>query len=188
MPLFLIDPPSWFYYLLAVIALIGLFTFYKNQTGKSLAIFAGTAFPLLITLLIDYAIQSPREQIVKNIQAIAAATQDKQIDRGFEFISSSINYRGHNKESLRAAAMNAYNMYDWRGAKVWDFTREEFSQDTETTATQGFMTSLEGGGGVILYCKVKFVKEKDGVWRVTHFAFYNPLNRDKGTEETIPGL
>ena len=101
MPTILSDPPPILYILLGTAAIILAAVWARFRTTKLLTAFAGVAGLLLLLFLIDRFVESPREQAVRKMKELAAATQSRRMDEAFRHISESFNYHGMSKSALR---------------------------------------------------------------------------------------
>jgi hypothetical protein len=186
MPTALSDPSPALYLILVVVTLVTGAVWFRNRTRSSLINF-GLVFAVLVALfLIDWFVESPREQAVRRVQAMVDAANARSPEAFVAQVSPSFNYRGADRERLRTSdvwqIMARYNVR----VAVWDFAREDFKPISDSEIEIGFLAKGEADGKPVpKYVRTRFVRDPDGEYRLRSVAFYDPVQRTRGSEETI---
>jgi hypothetical protein len=154
------------------------------------AVLAGLYF------LLDRAVETDREQVVRKMQTMAAAVQPRNLEAIFSHISDRFNRNGVDKARFRQLASRAISQVD--EVEVWDFTFPENFRGTvqlpgeaapAETIQVHFMAKPKGGmalGGPANPVEARFVRDPDGQWRMVNFQVFNPVITNQ--PEAIPGL
>src|SRR5262245_49521741 len=121
MPTALSDPSPTLYIVLGVVAVILAALWVRKPSRGNLIQFAIGAVVLLLVFLIDTMVESPREQSVRKMQEMAAATQNRRMDEAFRHLSDSFNYNGITKSALREKARWAEGQSSFQGVSVTGF-------------------------------------------------------------------
>lgn len=183
------DPSPTVYVVLILAALIwgGVALRYPKRMTR---IVAAVWIALLILIFaIDFFVESPREQSVRKVSAMVDAMNARNSDALLAHASESFDYKGQKKSRLGSVELwNVLRSQNVR-VSVWDFSRDDVQMPDDTTTVIGFMAKGEGGGRQVpMYIRATFVRDPDGQWRVRTFATYDPLQKARGSELTIPGL
>jgi hypothetical protein len=187
MPTVLTDPaPALYLILLAIVLVLGAILA-RYQDRRSLIRFGIALAVLLLLYLIDKTNESPREEAVRRIQAMAQAADQKQPDAFVEHVAETVEYRGSTekptrltKAELRASPFwEMLRQWDVRVA-VWDFSRDDVKAVDENTMEIGFSAKGEAQGKPIpLYMRATFRKQPDGAWKLAAFASYKFERHDE---------
>lgn len=185
-----IDPPRSLYLILIVAAVIAGAVCAKYQTRKTFLIFLAVAALLLTLFLVDTFAESPREEAVRRVQAMAQAATEMKPEAFLEHVSTRFEKNGKTRNDLRTSP--AWELIRQYQAKitVWDFNRDgiEWSGDDEFDLAFLCKGEAKDGGMVMRYCKARFIRENDGSWKLKSIRFYNPGENGLRTEDPIPGF
>src|SRR6185312_1811587 len=185
MPTFLSDPAPAFYLVLLAFVVITAAVAGRNQDRRSIIRFAIALAALLVVYGIDKAVESPREEAVRRIQAMADAADAKNPDRFVEHLADSVEFRNSAKPVvLKKEAV--HNLPFWSvlrqynvTVRVWDFSRDDFRRIDDNNLEVGFSAKGETEGKMIpIYMKGEFKKQPDGKWKLTAFASYDFARHD----------
>ena len=193
MPTFLTDPAPAFYLILLAFAVVtgSIAARYQDRSG---AIHFGIALALLLLVFgFDRGIESPREEAVRRVQAMAHAADSKNPDAFVEHLADTIEYRGGDKpvtvkkDEVRTSPfwpmLRQFNI----AVRVWDFSQDDVKQIDASTIEIGFSAKGEADGKpFLLYIKATFRKQPDGQWKLTAFASFKFENHNEPL--TIPGF
>ena len=186
MPTLLSDPTRAMYIVLGAMVVILGATALRRQKKSDVITFAVAAVLLLVLYIIDRSFESPREQVVRNIQEMGAASQSKKYDDLFKHVSDSFDYKGLDKKALREKARLAEQYFD--GIEAWDYGRNDFKIVDDTTVTQGFLVQPKNSGNPAYQRYVVATFKKEGeAWRLKKFALYDPIKKTNDAELGIPG-
>jgi ketosteroid isomerase-like protein len=185
MPTFLSDPSQSLYIILVAIAVVLAAVAVRRQRRSDLFNFLIVAIPLLALVLIDVAVESPREQVEKAIKEMGTATRAKKVDDVFKHISDSFKYKSLDKKGLQDKARQA-EAIGFGGISEYDLARSGFRAIDANTIEQGFRVKHNGQPEAHFYVVGTFKKDTDGQWRLSTFKVFDPVNIKD--EKDIPGL
>jgi hypothetical protein len=184
MPTFLSDPPQAVYLILAgFLVAVGLV--WLNRRGrKSLAVFVGVLVLVLLVVLLDRIFESPREEAVRRVQAMAKAADAKDTEAFVAHVADTVVYRGANgeftisRDRLRQlpfwSLLRQFNVH----VATWDFSRADVTEVHANTIEIGFMAKGESDGKPFpMYFRAKFVRQSDGQMKMASFDSFDPLKR-----------
>lgn len=192
MPDFLADPDDWFY--LALVVALGIAAYLGYQGRKEKNAWFPFGFVLVVLIVVvtcDVLYESPREQTIRKVNEMAAATERGDIDGIFTHVSDEFEYKGKSKSELRALAEQISQRDEWKGARVWEVT--EVVEEDEKKKKEDVIRISFGVKPVEMnipgyYCIATFQREADGEYRMTTFTFYNLVQKDNAEPEVIPNL
>jgi hypothetical protein len=192
---FIADPPSSSYWLLVLAVLICAVGWcYRRQRPWLYALLVSSLL-LVVLMLCDHWLESPREQAVRRMQAIIAAVQQRQPAQCVLHVADQLEYQGEHaapvilsREQLRQAPFwELLRHFDVRVA-AWDFAREDVRRPSDQAIEIGFLAKGEAEGRQIpFYIRALFVRQPDQSWKLARLTSYDPLKREK-ERRTIPGL
>jgi hypothetical protein len=187
MPVFLSDPSSTTYLVLAALVIVTGAVAARWQDRRRVGLFLACLLLLGGVYLIDRLYASPREEAVAGVGELLDAVNQRQPDRFLANVSDSFDAKGMKKADLRRAVELA-RQFD---AKVvaWNFDRNRvvYLDGTPPGVEVVFDAKAEGPGGAVpKHVKATFVRDPDGKYRMRSFATYNIVQ--KQVEEPIPGL
>jgi hypothetical protein len=188
MPTFLSDPSPTLYAILAimVLALVALW-FRGRKRGDLIRLTAGVAI-LAAVALIDYFVESPREESTRKTEEIRAATAAKNINDVAKHISESFSYQGKNKAWLLDKARIAYQYPEFAGVGMSGFSRAEFKTIDSEKIQIGFEAWLNGfplGNNFRFYVWATYVKDPDGQFRMQTFDLFEGSKRPSVDQKPI---
>lgn len=187
MPVFLSDPSSTTYLVLAALVVVTGAVAARYQDRKRVAPFALALLVLGGLYLLDRLYASPREEAVAASAALIAAVNQRNTEAFLGQVSDSFSAYGMKKPDLRRAVELA-RQFDARVAS-WNFDRNqvEYNDGPPPAVDVVFDAKAEGPGGTVpKHVKATFVRDPDGKYRMRSFATYNIVK--KKDEEPIPGL
>jgi hypothetical protein len=194
MPTFFTDPAPGFYLVLLAFTVVTGAMAARNQDRRSFVRFAIAAAILLAVYGVDKAFESPREQAVRRVQAMARAADEQNPDAFVAHIADTIEYRGSSQATVlkredvrRSAFWPMLRRFDPR-VVVWDFSRDDVKQIDDNTIEIGFSAKgeLRDGTPFPLYMRAAFKKQPNGEWKLTAFASYEFAKHD--VPFAIPGM
>jgi hypothetical protein len=189
MPTFLADPsPTLYMVMAAAVFAAGMVLLNRRGRKTQLAFFSVLALVLVIVLC-DFLVESPREIAVRKVQEFSRAINARDWDSFDAAVSSQFDYRGNKKADLRNRLGSVIHMFDARTA-VWEFNRDKVSRPSDNQIEIVFDAKGDPKTGAAYYAhfKATFVKEPDGEWRLKTLAVYNYTSKTQGPEEELPGF
>ncbi len=190
MPNFFSDPPFLLYAILFIGFVVAGAVWFRLRSRRSRITVAIFAFLLGELILIDRLVESPREESVRRVEAMAAAATARDPARFVEQLAKSFAYNGKNREDVRNSGIwNLIRQYDARVA-VWGLGKDDFQILSDTEIEFGFYAKGEASGqqgAEVRYILARFVKEADGAYRLKSMKFYSLQNGNRA-EEPITGF
>jgi hypothetical protein len=189
MPYWLVEGNLTLYFLLACAEVILLALWWRTRKRKY-AVGAGVVALLIVgVFVLDRAVESDREQMVRKTYEVTEAVTAGHIDRAFERVSDSFQYGSVNKDSFRQFAMTTRQSGRVTSVTVWDVTPVEVSREARRGVVE-FPFKVRGSFGETppnYFARVTFTLDPDGQWRVKTFDIFNSLTESK-SPVTIPGM
>lgn len=186
MPTALSDPSQALYLILVVVAVITGAVWVRNKSRSNLINFGIALAVLAVLFVIDRLVESPREEASRRVQAMADAATAANPDQFVEHVSSSFDYRGKDRDAVRASA--AWGLIRQHNARVavWGLGRDDFQQVSDSEVEIGFFAKAQtpSNEGLGRYVKARFVRDPDGQYRVKTMKFFELIDTKK--EEAIP--
>lgn len=184
----IVEDPSYVYFLLGVAALVCAVQWWLSRSHR-VAIGFGVALALMVLVaLLDHFIVTDNEQIVNTIRAMAEAAPRQDVDAVFAHVSEDFNAAGMDKNQFRKLVVALKTNYTLHEFLVWDLERTDVSPSQKLVTTdvsrsqkEAIMTFLFkakgdfGDGGEHFRCTCEFVLDKDGKWRMKSFKVTNPV-------------
>jgi hypothetical protein len=184
MPTAFSDPSPTLYIVLGAVTVIFGAVALRRQRRSDVINFLIPAGLLLALFLIDWAIETPREAVVRKIAEMGAASRAQKHDDLFRHVSESFRYRSLDKKGLRDRARQAEAM-GFEGFAEYDLARSGFKPIDQNTVEQGFRVKHTGQPPLPFYVVATFKKDPDGEWRLSTFKLFDPVNVND--EKDIPG-
>ncbi len=187
MPVFLSDPSSTTYLVLAALVIVAAAVAARWQDRKRVGIFLGALSLLGVVYLLDRLYESPREEAVEASVAIVNAVTQRNTEAFLSHVSESFDAKGLKKADLRRAVELA-RQFDVK-VVAWNFDRNRvvYHDGPPPAVDVEYDAKAEGPGGMAAkHVKATFVRDPDGKYRMRTFTTYNIVQ--KQVEEPIPGL
>lgn len=187
MPTFLSDPPFVVYALLVIAAAVCIAVWLNRRDVKG-RLAVATALALLIAVIvIDRLFESPREEAVRRVQAMARAADQRDPEGFLSHVADRIEYQGQGgqprtvtRDDLRrSGAWSAIQSYDLHVA-TWDFDRNDVAEIDPNTIEIGFLGKAEtraDGKQIPIYFRARFTRQPDGAMKMTGLASYDAIRR-----------
>ncbi len=189
MPTFLSDPTLGVYLVLLLVALAGVGVWVRNRS-RAAAIFAAVAVGLLLALFgIDRGFESPREECVRKVSAMATAANARNWPAVGTHLADKFEYHSRNKAKFLADVAPAALLHN-ATANFTAFDRDNFEELADGRIRIGFVGQFDtpGNARLVLYIEAVFAKDADGAYRMQGFKVYDYITRTKSGEQTLPGM
>jgi hypothetical protein len=181
------ENPLWAYVGLSILAVIFISAFFVTKR----VIYLG-ALPILLVIglgfwLIDYAIETDREQVERKTKELAAAVQSGDINKIDSLISAKF-YRPDltSKAMLMSSARAVLLPNQQRTAQLWQFEVKPGSSGKSITLTcNASATGQYGSFNVPSFlgmAELTYLKDDDGQWRLGKFR----VTDTHGAEIAVP--
>jgi hypothetical protein len=188
MPGWLVEGDPAVYALLAGV-LAALLAVWWRTRKRQYAIAAGVIAVLIVGYaLLDFAVESDGEQMVRKVREVAAAVSANSVNAAMENVSNRFNRHGLDKEQFGKLCERYISRGEVTAVQVWDLTAVDVSRQTQA-GTVEFHFKVHGRWGETppnWFGRVVFTLDPDGQWRVKDFDVYDSLNQSK-TPIAIPG-
>ncbi|HEX3150846.1 MAG TPA: hypothetical protein VHR66_22400 [Gemmataceae bacterium] len=189
MPTFFSDPSTAEYAILALAALVLGGVAARRQKKADVILFGVVAALLAAVAIIDFAVESPRETVVRTLKEMEAASQAKKYDDLFKHVSEKFQYKALDKKGLREMAKLAETQSP-EGMRIWNTNRANFKLIDDNTIEQEFDVQPVNAPQYRHQCVGVFKKEADGEWRLTTFRLYSIVSGGEGPRQEVspPGM
>ncbi len=179
MPTLLSDPPRSVYLVLLLGAVVAGAVAFRRQDRRSFAAFGVASSVLLLVWLLDLLFESPREEAVRRVNAMAAAVTAQKPDDFVAQVSDSFDSNGRRKADLKAAVWWGLFKSEGVEAQTWDFSRDDVEYPDANSVRVGFMAKGKSRDGAfaMYYMQALVVKDPDGQYRVKMIQPYDPVRR-----------
>jgi hypothetical protein len=189
MPTLLSDPPQTLYLVLGGIVVVTAALAARRQDRKSVAAFGIALAVLLSLVLVDRAVESPREEAVRRVQEMVHAADTRNPDAFVAHLADTIEYKGVGstvtltREQVRNSPFWSVLRLQNVHVAAWDFSRDDVKEIDANTIEVGFLAKGETDGKQFpVYIRATFARQADGRFRLTRFASYEAMKR---TNEAI---
>lgn len=195
MPSFLSDPPL-FVYIILLLAVLACFWAWMNRRDRtSLLLFIAALGVLALVFLIDRLFESPREEAVRRVQAMAKAADERDTEGFLANVADTIEYQGDSgqpitisRDSLRQANMWALLKQYRVHVAAWGFSRDDAVAADDNTIEVGFLAKAEADGKQVpMYLRARFHRQADGQFKLTGLSSYDPV-KQTNERKTIPNF
>jgi hypothetical protein len=188
MPTFLSDPSPTLLMLLLVATVVAVGLWLRNRKRTNAIVAAVFGLLLLLLVLCDQFVESPREEAIRRVIDMTDAATAVEPDRFVSHVSQSFDYKGAKRDQLRTSGAWSFIRQHRATVTAAAFSRDDFEQPTPDTVVIGFLAKgqLPDGQRGMWYTKTTFVRDPDGAYRLKGMKFFNPINTR--SEETIPGF
>jgi hypothetical protein len=179
MPTLLSDPPIAGLVTLGVLVLAagGLWLRYRGKALLGIA--AGLLVLLIVWIIFGVLFESPREEAVRRVKAMADAVTAKDWAKFGENVSESFAAKGRKKADLKAAFDEAgrYNAE----ATAWEFalTDPPRVSDTEVVIQFDAKGKLPTGEQLPRHFETTFGKDPDGKFRLKSYKAFDYVQKTK---------
>jgi hypothetical protein len=191
MPTWLVEDPTFVYFLLALAGLGLAYGWWVTRRGKYLLGVGGVIGLIVLIMLLDRWVVTDQEQIVEKIQLMADGVAARDMGRTFAHVSDRFRLGGRtgamDKQAFRRWAEDAIRHHRVTSLRVWGFTHGLADRD-KRAATIEFLVKGHGDwgrGGEFYRCKASFRLDPDGEWRLSGFELFQP-HLDPNVADPIP--
>jgi hypothetical protein len=179
-------------YALLVAATVALLALWRRDRKRVYLLGAGVAVALIgVYFLLDWAVETDREQIVRKVREMADAVGRRDLDGLGRHISEQFRHKlsGRDKQAMLGAARSHASSGLVREVTVWDF-RFAGPIDRAGKAEVVFQAKPKGdverlSKGAWFRCEAEFAFEGAQGWRLRNFRLF-PLNDGGPGQEINP--
>jgi hypothetical protein len=188
MPAWLVEGNATLYFLTACAAAILAGLWWRTRRRKY-AVAAGVA-GLLVggVYLLDRAVESPAEQMVRKVNDISAAVGSRDFDRMFRHVSDHFRRGGFDKRMFREFAERVAHQRNVTEFTPWGFEPGPISNAARRGELE-FQFKIRGNwsaGNEFFRARTEWVLDPDDEWRIQTFDVFNPYT-DSNAPIGIPG-
>jgi energy-coupling factor transporter transmembrane protein EcfT len=178
MPTLLSDPPPVALVVFGVLVLVagGLCARYRKR--PLLAVFTLLTLLFLAWVTTALLVESPREEAIRRVNAMADAVTAKDWAKFSENVSESFDWSGKKKADLKG-------YFDQAGqsnarAAAWNFDLTDPPVVTDTEVRLRFDAVAEGSGKKVpFHFHTTFVKDPDGKFRMRGFESFDYIQKNQ---------
>jgi hypothetical protein len=176
----LCDNPHLVFPLLILASLVPFVVWWKTRSRKALYVLSAVAALAVLYAILWAVVETPRKQIERKLEEMAAAVGDRNADRIFSHIAEDFRLGSQDRGAFRGFVERALERGVVRELRVWEFEWPE-GGDERTRPVEFFAKPLGGMAGEEQYYLVRatFVREADGQWRLKGFEIFNPFVESK---------
>jgi hypothetical protein len=169
------------YAVLAALAVFLLVIWWQTRKRWLLLGVAVAAGLIGLYALLDKAVETDREQIVRKVNEMAAAVNARNLDALFENISE--NFRtplGKDKQQFRGFVEHYVNGGIVQNARVWDIEFEDRPSPEHPPARVFFRAKAEESGRALFAdCETTFGFDSQHGWRLRSIRLFKPQTTEE---------
>jgi hypothetical protein len=172
----LLDNATTVYSLLIVAALVCVVAWWRTRRHAYLVALGVVGGLAGLYALLFLLIETPRQQIERKVNEMAAAVAARDADAILRNVSDDFRHGGMDKAGLRGLVEKVLRQRAIDGLQVWDFDWPESA--APRTRPVHFRAKPLGGmasGEAFYLVKATFVRDPDGQWRLKGFDVFNPF-------------
>ncbi|HWG46767.1 MAG TPA: hypothetical protein VN688_28650 [Gemmataceae bacterium] len=180
MPDWLFEGRTNVYVILA--ALTGLLVLVWWQTRKRWCLIAAVVMAGLIGIyaILNVAVETDREQIVRKVNEMTAAVNAHKLDAAFVHISDQFrSHGGKTKQELRTAGQTYLEQKIVERVDVWDIGIEGQPSREKREVHVRFSVKVHGGQEFFTDCDALFAFEPEHGWRMKGFRLLKPQTNEE---------
>jgi len=168
-------------YILLGIAALGLAV--AGWVTRRVKFFALAGIPIVLIALVWLLTQfvvSDRQQIERNVQAIAQAAVAKDGHAIVKHLSHDFSYNGLKRDQIAELVNRTIDQWQISAIKVWEFDVVQLSRD-EKSAKVNFKMTVSAAAvdrPTVVLCVTEWVLENDQ-WKMRSFDPRNPMQPDQ---------
>jgi hypothetical protein len=174
----LIDNSSWLYFLLICAALGCMSGWWLTRKRAYLFGLGAVAGAAGLIFLLSQLVDTDRKRLVRTLQEMGAAYEQKKLDRTFALIADDcvVEFADGkvSKRELRAKAEQALGYWKVEQIQLWAFEFEKVDPPTAVVAFNAKPISQVFGSTYFCVCRGEFRLDKDGQWRMSNLKVYKP--------------
>jgi len=130
--------------------------------------------------LLDKAVETDREQIVRKVQEMATAVNARDLDGLFENISDNFRSpQGKDKQQFRDTVANYLKIGMVSNVRVWDIVCEETPSREHPPARVFFRAKAESGRELLADCDATFDYDAEHGWRLRSIRLLKPQTTEE---------
>lgn len=179
----LVDNAHLVYFVLGVVVLALLVSFWLKRRVRTLFFAFGVAALMALFWLLTLIVMTDRKQITANLWAMARGVIDKKPDDVLRHLARDFEFKGLKRDDLAEAAAATAGNFGVESVNLWEF---DWKSVSDTRAEVWFRCVAHGKEGPPFpaIARATFVKEGDA-WKLQRIAFHQPV-ANTNEEITIP--
>lgn len=189
MPTLLSDPSTFTYVFLGMAAAAAGFAWVRTRSRTGLRVFAALAGLVAVVALVDYLVESPREEAVRRVRAMGDAANRKDWPGVFENVSDQFKFRTYTKATFQMVVVRNSPQYN-ATLNFTGFERDLVEYRPDGTIKLGFIGQADSSviptGRGVVYIEAVFGRDPDGAMRLRELEVFEYINRK--SSQFIQGL
>ncbi len=130
--------------------------------------------------LLDRAVETDREQLVRKVNELAAAVNARNVDALFENVSDSFHSpRGEDKQKFHETVTNYIQQGAVNNVRVWDIVCEGRPSRDRPPAHVLFSAKAESGRELLADCDTTFDYDPQRGWRLKSIRLLKPQTTEE---------
>jgi hypothetical protein len=163
------------YVILAALAVFLLLVWWQTRRRWLLAGVLVAAALVGLYALLDKAVETDREQIVRKVHAMAAAVNARAVDALFENISDNFRSpQGKNKQQFRSLIADYLQRRMVNNVRVWDIVCVDPPSRDHPPSRVFFSAKAESGSELLADCDATFDYDAEHGWRLRSLRLLKP--------------
>jgi hypothetical protein len=168
------------YAVLGMIALVLVILWWRDPRRYWLYGLLVVAVFILLYMLLDYAVETDREQIGIRLQKMSQAVHNRNLNEAFQMVADDGLFDGMNKAALQQEAAKYVNSGTVTDVIIKDYRFESKTADAPPVANVEFMIKVQGNFNTIpLFCKAQFKKDPAKGWRISSAQLFDPFHENE---------
>ena len=178
---YFIESPTWAYFLLGALAIILEFAFAITRRVLYLGLVPLLAALALGFFLLDYFVESDREQVVRLTKEMMAAAERHDLEGFGKHLSENFLSGSATKTALLQRARPVLPQLKSVRARQFEVVSETMGRILNVACMVDVKGTVDGFplDDQPAYLKLTFIQDDDGVWRVRRFEVYDALGRTR---------
>ena len=170
------------YVTLGVVAVLLAALWWRDRRRHWLYAIGVVGLLAAIYLLLDFAVETRREQITRRLQTIESAVKAGNAEQVMEQFSPQFRYRNVTREQFRAAVISRLKSKFVDDLTIWEV------RVPDAPGKVSFKAKPKGkvGDNPGFQVRAEFVQDPDGQWRMKSFEVYNYYSDGESPHDVTP--
>jgi hypothetical protein len=168
------------YAALAMIALVLVVLWWRDRRRYWLYGLMVVAALILLYMLLDWAVETDREQIGIRLQKMSQAVHNRNLNEAFQMVADDGVFEGMNKAALQQEAAKYVNSGTVTDVIIKDYRFDSKTADSPPVANVQFLIKIQGNFNTIpVSCQAQFKKDPAKGWRISSAELFDPFHENE---------
>lgn len=177
-----IDHINILFFLLVAVAFLLTAIGWTSRQTKYFLYAAGVFGVMMLLFVLLRVVITDQKQIALNIDAMADAAANQNIDRMFDHVSKDFRHGPLNRDEISKRVAAAVKTHKVRSAYAWD--KQVKVDGDQATAVFNFRIDADGGAAYIASARARFLREGK-TWKLNEIQILKLGTNDR---QFVPGL